>query len=241
MAEQNINSNYLNSEAVANFTQSAEWRQRERRLATHPSNGQLSIKALSDYMNKNIAEWFNPPYLTTIDQINSELSQGINPENLAHFQVHYVLGRYLLSATSRQDLRENVTYNEIITRFNQKWVPTQCPMCHEPSYKPMKVVIWCSNYHQVCAKCVKQLVRPIISKDTEQWGNERIECPVCKELIPYGRTTTSIHRGWGLAWGNARKVLEYYNIPTSGQNISGGRTRRKRKGGQKLENNQNLK
>ena len=131
---------------------------------------------------------------------------------------------YLLSATSRQDLRENVTYDEIITRFNQEWVPKQCPMCHEPSYDPMKVQLWCSNYHSVCAKCVRQLCRSLVSTDSATFNNGHIECPVCKELIPRGKNGP----GWLRAWMHADQVLKHYNIPTPGQNISGGRTRFKR-------------
>jgi len=194
----------------------------------HPPNRQISIEVLSNFMNSEIAKWFNPPYLTTIDQINSQLPQETNPENLAHFQVYLILGGYLLSATSRQDLRENVTYDEIITRFNQEWVPKQCPMCHEPSYNPMKVQLWCSNYHSVCAKCAAQLCRPLL-RDRATFNSGHIECPICKELIPRGRASTD--PGWLMASLSADKALKHYNLPTPGQNISGGRTRRKRKGG----------
>ena len=190
MAQQNINSIYLNSDAVANYMQAAD-------LSLGDGNGRLSSDELSQFMNQNIVTWVNPPSLTTSDQINTEVLHLVAPhtDNLAHFQVYYVLGMYLLITAQRQDLTVNVTYDQLITQFNQTYGPDaagpanatamppmppmptvaeeedECPICYE-SYNvnaPYNITLPCN--HKVCARCILQMCGR---------GRDAMKCPMCR-------------------------------------------------------------
>ena len=227
MAQQNINSSYLNADAVANYMQAAD-------LSIGDGNGQLSSNELSQFMNQNVVTWVNPPSLTTGDQINIQLPQGlINPENLAQFQVYYVLGLYLLITSQRQDLTVNVTYDQLVTQFNQTYgdanvaamppMPPaageqqqqqqeqqeqqqeeeECPICYE-SYNvnaPYNITLPC-NRHKVCARDILELCAR---------GRNAMNCPMCRE--PFNQA---------ICLQAEQHIGE--------QPAAGGRRRRKRKG-----------
>ena len=214
MAQQNINSIYLNSDAVANYMQAAD-------LSLGDGNGQLSSDELSQFMNQNIVTWVNPPSLTTSDQINIEVLhlQAPHTDNLAHFQVYYVLGAYLLITSHRQDLTVNVTYDGLVTQFNQTYgdanaaamppMPPvaeeeECPICYE-SYNvnaPYNITLPCN--HKVCARCILQLCAR---------GQDAMRCPMCR--APFNQAICL----------QAEQHIEEQPAPTQG-----GRRRRKRKG-----------
>ena len=245
MAEQNLNSSYLNSDAVVNYMQAAD-------LTIGDGNGQLSSNELSQFMNENIVFWpVNPPRniminvtRTTGDQLISILSEGTtNPENLAHFQVYLILGVYLLAMSQRTDIGY-VNYNELVARFNQTYgienasmprIPPEagvevkeCRMCHEsyPVHEPVWIMLHCGCWG--CAKCISKLCvkaeRDLRRNPTGE-GVE-LKCPLCRKGFP--------ERFWlGRVCGQAYDIMKAYNLPIPSENISGGRTRRKRKGGAK--------
>ena len=225
MAQQNINSSYLNSDAVANYMQAAD-------LSIGDANGQLSSNELSQFMNQNIVTWVNPPSLTTVDQINTEVLHLLplhTADNLAHFQVYYILGVYLLITSQRQDLTVTVTYDQLVTRFNQTYgdanadampptanaaamppmPPTaeeeeeECPICYE-SYNvnaPYNITLPC-NRHKVCARDILQLCAR---------GQNAMKCPICR--APFNEA-----------------ICQQAQQHIAEQPAAGGRRRRKRKG-----------
>ena len=217
MDNQNLNSSYLNSDAVANYMQAAD-------LSIGDANGRLSSNELSQFMNQNIVTWVNPPSLTTGDQINTDVLglHGSNAaDNLAHFQVYYVLGVYLLNTSKRQDLTVNVTYDQLVTQFNQTYgneQQGQADPCVRPNPEVTPPVY--PNQPETYADCLNCDDEDIISREPLQ------DIPL-EEL--YVLPSRNCMRGEDIQRIINEPHPDRRVDPWSRQTLTGGKKRRSRK------------
>ena len=87
MDNQNLNSSYLNSDAVANYMQMAD-------LAVGDGNNMLSVDELAQFFNQTIFTWVNPNPDTATGQQLRDLLPSANHNNLAHFDVYFAIGYF---------------------------------------------------------------------------------------------------------------------------------------------------
>ena len=114
---QNINYPYLDSTAVANYMQMAD-------TQTGDENRQLSVVELAEFMNATFLDSFPGSDPVTTNVILSYLRRDtVNPENLAHFTVYYIISLYLFEKSQEH----RIEYAVLINTFNRDFGNTIQP------------------------------------------------------------------------------------------------------------------
>ena len=115
MDNQNLNSTYLNSVAIANYMQ----------MADQDDNNMLSVDEFAEFLNATIYTWINPansPTPATGQQLRHLLPYA-NHNNLAHFEVYFAIGYFFLS----QHNRSVANYSNLVDHFNETYGVSENP------------------------------------------------------------------------------------------------------------------
>lgn len=114
MDNHNLNSTYLNSDAVANYMQIAD-------QAVGDGNNMLSVDELAQFFNQTIFTWVNsnPPVDPATGQQLRDLLPSANHNNLAHFDVYFAIGYFFLLQHNNPHV--NANYSTLVNQFNNTY------------------------------------------------------------------------------------------------------------------------
>ena len=116
----NINDVYLSADAVTLWMHGADH-------ANGDGNGQLSIQEVVAYLNVTLSNWSGDNTQVTAQQMAHGLRRNIQElNNMAHYQIYYIIGEFLMNISSESNPVHPQTYTQLVTRFNDV-VASQVP------------------------------------------------------------------------------------------------------------------